>query len=128
LVDRVNLCGVVENENLPGLMKNYSAFVLPSQRETFGLVYVESLLSGLPVLYSRDRGIDGYFDEKSIGYACDPSSVDDIAKGIDYLLEHQQELKNKIATLQENGSLNIFHKDSILDVYRSGLNKVLATR
>jgi glycosyltransferase involved in cell wall biosynthesis len=126
MIDRVNLCGEVENENMPDLMKNYAAFVLPSQRETYGLVYAESLLSGIPVLYSRDRGIDGYFDKNSIGYACDPSSVDDIANGINFILERQLELKNKIAVLQENGSLDFIRKSSILDVYRSNLNMVLS--
>lgn len=125
LGDRLKLCGRVKSDQLADLIKNYAAFVLPSQRESYGMVYAESLISGVPVLYSKDWGIDGYFEEKSIGYACDPSSVDDIAKGINYLLKHQQELKSKIAALQENGSLNILRKDSILDVYRSGLQKVL---
>ncbi len=128
LGDRVKLCGIVKSDHLAELMKKYAAFVLPSLRESYGIVYAESLISGVPVLYSKEWGIDGYFDEKSIGYACDPSSVVDIAKGIEFLLKHQKELKSKIATMQEEGSLNILRKDSILDVYRSGLQKILTTR
>lgn len=39
-------------------------FVMPSKPETFGLVYVEALSQGLPILYAKGEGFDGYFDEE----------------------------------------------------------------
>lgn len=39
-------------------------FVMPSTYETFGLVYVEAMLQGLPILYTRGEGIDGFYLEK----------------------------------------------------------------
>lgn len=38
-------------------------FVMPSRNETFGLVYVEAMLQGLPILYTAGEGIDGYYAE-----------------------------------------------------------------
>lgn len=83
--DRIIFRGPITNNRLPEIMSEYSALVMPSFSETYGLVYVEALFCGVPVLFSKGRAIDGYFETKSIGYACDPASIDDIAAGIDYL-------------------------------------------
>lgn len=57
-------------------------FVMPSLRETFGTVYVEALSQGLPVIYTRNQGIDGYFVQGSVGYACNPLDTNDISTAI----------------------------------------------
>lgn len=57
-------------------------FVMPSLRETFGTVYIEALSQGLPVIYSRGQGIDGYFSQGTIGYSCNPQDVNEIASAI----------------------------------------------
>lgn len=126
LAERVSLKGPAKNEALPGIMKHYDAFVMPTLRESYGLVYVESLFSGLPVLYSKNRSIDGYFDAESIGYACNPSSDSDIAAGIEHLLTHEKALKQTIASMQTTGALDKVRRENILATYRQGLQKVLA--
>jgi len=57
-------------------------FIMPSYHETFGLVYAEALSCGLPVIYSKNQGIDGYFYEGYIGYAVNPKSPLDISEKI----------------------------------------------
>lgn len=57
-------------------------FVMLSLRETFGTVYIEALSQGLPVIYTRGQGIDGYFEQGSVGYACDPMDVNEIKKAV----------------------------------------------
>ncbi len=42
---------------------------MPSRAETFGLVYVEALLNGLPILYTKNEGIDEMYD--NVGEAVD---------------------------------------------------------
>uniref|UniRef100_UPI004047B4CF glycosyltransferase n=1 Tax=Roseivirga sp. TaxID=1964215 RepID=UPI004047B4CF len=56
--------------------------VMPSFNETFGLVYLEALSQGLPVIYSHNQGIDGYYPDGKIGYAVDPHNSDTIVKAI----------------------------------------------
>lgn len=118
--------GPAPNGELPTLMKNYAAFVLPSKRESYGLVHAEALFSGLPVLYSKGRGIDGFFDEKTIGYGCNPLDTEDIARGIAHLITNQSTLKDSIAQLQNSGGMDIIRKQHILNVYRQGLLEALA--
>ena len=57
-------------------------FIMPSIRETFGTVYVEALSQGLPLIYTKGQGIDGYFEDGIVGYACDPKSTIEMADKI----------------------------------------------
>jgi glycosyltransferase involved in cell wall biosynthesis len=59
---------------------------MPSFHETFGLVYIEAMTQGLPVLYTRGEGIDGYFEQGQVGYCVDPHDVNDIADKIELTL------------------------------------------
>ena len=61
-------------------------FIMPSFKETFGTVYVEALSQGLPIIYTKGQGIDGYFLQGEIGYACNPKSVTEIADSIKRIL------------------------------------------
>lgn len=54
-------------------------FVMVSHSETFGLVYIEALSQGLPILYTRGQGIDGTLKEK-IGEAADSYDENSIKK------------------------------------------------
>ena len=90
--DMVNKLGIADNvffhgwqNNKEEIKKYYDQadiFVMPSLRETFGTVYIEALSQGLPVIYTRGQGIDGYFEQGTVGYACDPQNVDEIKKAV----------------------------------------------
>jgi glycosyltransferase involved in cell wall biosynthesis len=125
VADKIFFKGPVANENLPGLLNRYTALVMPSFSESYGLVYAEALFNGVPVLYSKNRGIDGYFEDRKIGYACDPRSADDIAAGIDHLLTQETSLKSGIAEMQASGAFDSIRRAGIIDTYRSGLSTAL---
>ena len=59
--ERIRLKGAVPHGRVQELVNRYAAFVLAARRETYGMVHVEALLAGVPILWSRDRGIDGLF-------------------------------------------------------------------
>ena len=70
-------------EGMDALKAFYDAahlFLLPSTAETFGLVYLEAMSRGLPVLYTRGQGFDGQFPEGEVGFAVDPQSPQDMAR------------------------------------------------
>lgn len=54
-------------------MKRFYAEVdvllVPSSAETFGMVYLEAMSQGVPVLYTRGQGFDGQFPEGEVGYS-----------------------------------------------------------
>lgn len=62
--------------------RNSDVFVMPSHHETFGLVYVEAMSQGLPVVYSKGQGFDGWLDNDQLGEAVDAHDVHGIAESI----------------------------------------------
>lgn len=57
-------------------------FIMVSHIETFGLVYIEAMSQALPVIYTYGQGIDGYFENGSVGYAVVPTHVQQIGDRI----------------------------------------------
>ena len=43
--------------------------LVPSSAETFGMVYLEAMSQGVPVLYTRGQGFDGQFEEGEAGFS-----------------------------------------------------------
>lgn len=76
-----------DRKKLRELMRTCDIFTMPSKRETFGLVYLEALTQGLPVVYTKNEGIDGLFDA-TIGEAVNPNDVSCIKEGIKKVIDH----------------------------------------
>lgn len=79
------------------LMKYYrdaDIFIMPSFTETFGLVYAEAMSQGLPLIYSKGQGIDGYFGDGEAGYAVDPHDPEDIAQKVQQILKDYLKISN----------------------------------
>ena len=66
---------IYDKEKLKMFMRSCDAFVMVSWRETFGLVYVEALSQGLPIIYSRNTGFDGMISDIKIGESCNPYDI-----------------------------------------------------
>jgi len=78
----VQFLGVLPHEGVLRAMPRYGAMVLPARNETFGMVYVEALLSGVPILYTAGSGIDGYLDDLYVGTPVQAGNVKAIAEGL----------------------------------------------
>ncbi len=63
LSDRVWLAGSLDNPIVRKLFPLFDLFVLPSYSETFGIVFLEAMFAGLPVLGITGQGIHGLFED-----------------------------------------------------------------
>ncbi len=117
----VTLKGAVAHDRVQETINGYSAFALPSLRESFGMAAAEALMSGVPVLISRDWGIDGIFPENEIGGVCDPCSVDHMAQKLRAILSDEAQLKAQISKSQRIGNLDILRTGSIVETYLTAL-------
>jgi glycosyltransferase involved in cell wall biosynthesis len=83
----INYLGhVSDKKKLCRIYQNHDIFVMVSKPETFGLVYLEALSQGLPIIYTKGEGVDGYFKEGAIAEAVDnPHDTKEIANKIEIL-------------------------------------------
>lgn len=95
--------------------KTVDIFVMPSFTETFGLVYIEALSQGLPVIYSQNQGIDQFYEEGHVGYHVNPFDVEDIAAKIILIVENYNKIVGNITNLK----LNAFNWDAIANRYHN---------
>jgi glycosyltransferase involved in cell wall biosynthesis len=75
--------GRVESaDELLAVYRHHDIFLMPSIKETFGVVYLEALSQGLPVVFSRGQGIDGYFPPGGVAEAVNPLEPDTICAAL----------------------------------------------
>jgi glycogen synthase len=117
LSDRVRLMGPLDHSVVQSEISRYAAFALPSLRETFGMVFVEALFAGVPILYPQNAALDGFFTDVTVGYRCRPRDVEDIANGLEVLLRYEAELKGRIAELHEQGFFRNFEDKEIAALF-----------
>jgi glycosyltransferase involved in cell wall biosynthesis len=79
-VNRVVFAG--PRSDMPACYAAADAFVLPSMYETFSLVCMEALASGLPIFATSVGGIEDYLEDGVNGFAI-AADPDDIAEKID---------------------------------------------
>jgi glycosyltransferase involved in cell wall biosynthesis len=120
---RVRLKGPIPQGEVQRVVNGYTAFVMAPRRETYGMVHVEALLAGVPILWSERRGIDGFFDGHDIGVRCNPDSVESVAKGIKVLLANERRLKTNIARLQSDNLFGPLRRAGIAENYRQILTQ-----
>jgi glycosyltransferase involved in cell wall biosynthesis len=84
LEDRTHFLG--KTPNVAGLMRSVDLFVFPSRYEPFGLVVLEAMASGLPVIASKCIGAVAPFDDV-VELVDDPDDADALASSVSALLD-----------------------------------------
>ncbi len=64
---RVRMHGRVTREEIRALFAQADAFVLPSERESFGIAALEARCAGLPVIALRDTGVADFIEHRRSG-------------------------------------------------------------
>jgi glycosyltransferase involved in cell wall biosynthesis len=87
LDDVVTFYGYCPRHELPKLYNKADPFILPSLAESFGIVFAETMLCGLPVIGGKTGGVPDLIKEEN-GILVEPGNVESI--------------KNAIITLKNN--------------------------
>lgn len=72
-------------------------FILPSFNETFGIVYLEAMSRGIPVVYRKGTAIDGLF-ENEVGIALQTLDSNYINDSLDYIEQNYSTISNNCKT------------------------------
>lgn len=93
--------GYLKGEALSKAYASADMFVFPSSLETFGLVVVEAMAAGLPVVASRVGGIPDVVEEGYNGYTFDIGDTGAIIEGVQRIAV----TKERMAQMGRNGRM-----------------------
>jgi glycosyltransferase involved in cell wall biosynthesis len=86
LEDRVTLVGRQRHESVLAEMRNAAVFALLSREEPFGVVYLEALAAGVPVVCSDDAGVTDVIEDDVHGRIVACGQLDQAATAVIELL------------------------------------------
>ena len=78
----VTFMGYLRGEALAQAYASADIFVFPSRLETFGLVVIEAMAAGLPVVASRVGGVTDIVTEGETGYTFDSGDINTLIAGL----------------------------------------------
>jgi glycosyltransferase involved in cell wall biosynthesis len=87
IADRVRFAGKQLPPELGQTMQQSAVLVLPSRIEALGMVLVEALMSGTPVVSTRSGGPEEIIDDR-VGVLVPTEDPEALARGIEQVLDH----------------------------------------
>ncbi|MBD3224961.1 MAG: glycosyltransferase [Caldithrix sp.] len=88
LSDLVQFWGAKDHQEAMALLKAMDIFILPSIRESFGLVYIEAMYFGKITIGSKNQGIAEVIENNSNGFLVDPMDESEIADVLRYVFDN----------------------------------------
>src|SRR5688572_8761345 len=90
---KTKFMGYMRGEALSQVYASADIFVFPSSLETFGLVVVEAMAAGLPVVASQVGGIPDVVEEGKTGYTFPIGDISGLQAGIEKISHERETMK-----------------------------------
>ncbi|SFC54122.1 glycosyltransferase [Clostridium uliginosum] len=85
--DQITILGALSRTQTANEMKNCDAFALPSEHETFGVVYIEALACGKPVIGAKNGGAEDIITEDN-GLIIQKNNMIELINALIYIKEN----------------------------------------
>jgi glycosyltransferase involved in cell wall biosynthesis len=82
LQDSVIILDYIQTGELPIWINSANLFVFPSLQESFGIVQIEALACGKPVIAAQNAGSTDVISSAEVGILCEPGSAESLADAI----------------------------------------------
>ncbi|MFC1487500.1 glycosyltransferase family 4 protein [Thermoproteota archaeon] len=92
-IDKIHFTGFASDKDVIELMTSADVLIVPSIYEPFGIVALEGMATGVPVVASKVGGLDEVIDHDKTGLFVYPRSLESIAWGIDRILSDPDHAK-----------------------------------
>jgi glycosyltransferase involved in cell wall biosynthesis len=117
LEDHVMLAGGRPYDEIPLWMNACDVFALPSLRESFGVVQIEAMACGKPVVATKNGGSEEIVTSDDYGLLVEPANPEDLAKKILVALDREWNREAVLANAKQY-TWECVVKD-VMKVYRS---------
>lgn len=120
----VNFLGLLEHDRMPAYYAQADLFVLPSRRESFGLVLAEAMACGVPVVATTAGAIPEVVEDGVTGLLVPPDDPEALAQAITSLLSDPDRMK----AMGTRGKARVekhFTWDKVAERMIEGYHKVL---
>ena len=124
--DLIELPGFVADDDLRALVYRAGCVVIPSLYEPFGVVGLEALAAGAPLIVARTGGLAELVVDTDAGMTFEPGDPDDLARCIEELLndvELARRLTRNARRLIESDYAWDAIATSVVDVYESEITR-----
>lgn len=118
----VTLLGRLSPNKIPKLMKSSDIFALPSRREAFGLVNIEAMITGLPVVATKVGGIPEII--KDTGILVPPENTEAFEQALLKLIESPK-LREKLAEAGKTKAITFFDAEIMAKKYEKVYNNII---
>lgn len=122
LSENVVFLGRLPHAEAIKFMAKCNIFSLPSWQEGFGIVYIEAMNNGVPVIGVKGQGIEDVIRDKENGFLVEPHSVEDLVRTIEDILNN----KEKATEVGEEGRKSVLSEytwrrnaQKTIDIYNS---------
>lgn len=109
VTDSVELLGALNRSQVVEQMQNCDCFVLPSRYETFGVVYIEAMACGKPIIGVRNGGPDDFVNADN-GILIDSLEIDSLVDAMQEMIRNVHKYDNGLIRQE---MLQKFSYDSI---------------
>lgn len=115
MIDHVKFVGRKPHNKIPIWMNACDVFVLPSLRESFGVVQIEVMACGKPVVATYNGGSEEIITSEDYGLLCEPANPKELAEKILIALDKEWD-DEKILRYAERFRWENIVKD-VLEIY-----------
>ena len=109
LESKVEFLGQLHHKEVMEYASLCDIFSLPSWKEGFGIVYLEAMAQGKPVIACKGEGAEDFILHKENGILVRSKDVNNLSEAIDFLLSNPEKSK-EIARKAEN---TVFEKHTL---------------
>ncbi len=120
LSKHVKLIGAKPHDEIPLWMNACDLFVLPSLSESFGVVQIEAMACGKPVVATRNGGSEEIIVNENLGYLVGPKNPDELADRILLALNKEWNKEYILNYVKKFGSEEIAKE--IIKIYEKVMN------
>ncbi len=119
--DKVIFLGAKKQKNLYKFYSASDVCVVPSYYEPFGIVPLEAMACGTPVVASKTGGLQYTVNDGIVGYLAEPANYNELAEKIKSVLEKGKDYYREICLARVKGN---FEWGKVASEYQSYLNQL----